>query len=77
MRDGRRIIDTDSHQMEPARIWTDYIDPAFRERAPRPEQVGGREILHTVEDCVLTHFGLRFTTHSAVHAPRARWPEAS
>ncbi len=45
MRDGRRIVDTDCHQMEPARIWTDYIDPAFRERAPRPEQVGGRRTM--------------------------------
>ena len=45
MRDGRRIVDTDCHQMEPARIWSDYIDPAFRERAPRPEQVGGRRTM--------------------------------
>jgi len=45
MRDGRRIVDTDCHQMEPARIWIDYIDPAFRERAPRPEQVGARRTM--------------------------------
>ena len=35
MRNGYRIIDTDSHQMEPPNIWLDYIDVAFQQRAPR------------------------------------------
>ncbi len=45
MRDGLRIVDTDAHQMEPPSIWSEYIDPAFRGREPRPEQVGGRRQL--------------------------------
>src|SRR5438046_6219577 len=42
MRDGRRILDADSHQMEPADVWERYIAPEFRPRAPRL-QPGGRE----------------------------------
>jgi predicted TIM-barrel fold metal-dependent hydrolase len=30
-----RIVDTDAHQIEPPEIWCDYIEPAFRDRAPR------------------------------------------
>ena len=40
MRNGYRVIDTDSHQMEPPRIWADYIDPAFADRAPRIGDMG-------------------------------------
>lgn len=40
MRNGYRIIDTDSHQMEPPNIWSDYIDPAFADRAPRIGDMG-------------------------------------
>ena len=35
MRDGLRIVDTDAHQIEPPEIWSEYIEPAFRDRAPR------------------------------------------
>ena len=35
MRNGLRVLDTDSHQMEPASIWQDYIDVNFVDRAPR------------------------------------------
>ena len=41
MRNGFRILDTDSHQMEPASMWSDYIDPAFADRAPRVGDMGG------------------------------------
>ena len=44
MRDGRRILDADTHQMEPADMWERYIAPEFRARAPRL-QPGGRENL--------------------------------
>ncbi|MBI4635630.1 MAG: amidohydrolase [Candidatus Rokubacteria bacterium] len=30
-----RIIDADGHVMEPAGMWERYIDPAYRDRAPR------------------------------------------
>src|SRR5262249_7007588 len=36
MRDGLRIIDSDAHVIEPHSLWTDYLDPDLRDRAPRP-----------------------------------------
>ncbi len=41
MRNGFRVVDTDTHQMEPIQMWSDYIDPEFRERAPRREKIDG------------------------------------
>src|ERR1700755_602418 len=29
------VIDSDGHILEPLTLWDDYIDPAFRERAPK------------------------------------------
>ena len=29
------VIDADGHILEPLSLWNDYIDPAFRDRAPR------------------------------------------
>lgn len=29
------IIDADGHVLEPVDIWDKYIDPAYRDRAPR------------------------------------------
>lgn len=40
MRDGLRVLDTDSHQMEPISIWQEYIDPQFADRAPRVGDYG-------------------------------------
>jgi predicted TIM-barrel fold metal-dependent hydrolase len=45
MRNGYRVVDTDCHQIEPVSIWVDYIDGAFRDRAPRPAEVGGRRAM--------------------------------
>ena len=45
MRDGRRILDCDAHQMEPGGIWRDYIDPAFRDEAPRLAKAGARSTI--------------------------------
>ena len=47
MRNGFKIIDTDSHQMEPASIWTEFIDPNFADQAPRMGDYanGGRGML--------------------------------
>lgn len=36
MREGFRIIDSDAHVIEPHSVWSDYLDPALRDRAPRP-----------------------------------------
>ena len=30
-----KLISADSHVFEPREMWVDYIDPQFRERAPR------------------------------------------
>jgi uncharacterized protein len=34
-KDGFKIMDSDLHILEPADLWERYIDPAFRDRAPR------------------------------------------
>ena len=30
-----KLISADSHVFEPREMWVDYIDPPFKERAPR------------------------------------------
>lgn len=40
MRDGQRIIDSDIHVLEPPDLFERYLDPAFRERAPRRPRAG-------------------------------------
>jgi len=30
------VVDADGHVTEPMSLWTDYLEPAYRERAPRP-----------------------------------------
>ncbi len=37
MIDGHLVIDADAHVMEPWDLWLQYIDPEFRDRAPRGE----------------------------------------
>src|SRR5262245_28629695 len=44
MRDGRRVIDTDTHQMEPPGMWERYIDAPFKARAPRMMQSEKRAV---------------------------------
>ena len=35
VRDGFKVLDSDLHIIEPADLWQRYIDPEFRDRAPR------------------------------------------
>jgi len=42
MRNGFRVLDTDTHQMEPPSMWEQYIDAPFKDRAPRIAQIDGR-----------------------------------
>jgi predicted TIM-barrel fold metal-dependent hydrolase len=42
MKNGFKIIDSDMHIMEPLDLWEKYIDPRFKERAPRPVRVPTR-----------------------------------
>jgi uncharacterized protein len=41
MRNGRRVVDTDCHQIEPPDLWVERIEPRFRDRAPRPGDYEG------------------------------------
>ena len=54
MRNGFKVLDTDSHQMEPPNIWTDYIDAQFRDRAPRIGDIGDGKQGMLVEDEAIT-----------------------
>ena len=29
------VIDSDGHILEPLTLWKDYLDPAYRDRAPK------------------------------------------
>ena len=42
MRNGRKILDADCHQMEPSTMWAEQIEPRYRDAAPRLETIGGR-----------------------------------
>jgi predicted TIM-barrel fold metal-dependent hydrolase len=41
MRNGFRVLDTDSHQMEPPAMWKTYIDSEYADRAPAVGDYGG------------------------------------
>ncbi|HVN83913.1 MAG TPA: amidohydrolase family protein [Candidatus Binatia bacterium] len=56
MRDGRKIIDTDTHQMEPPGMWEQFIEPRFRAQAPRPQTFGAGRAM-AVEGESLTNEG--------------------
>lgn len=42
MRNSMLVVDCDAHVMEPDHIWTDYIDPEYRDRAPKRIVDNGR-----------------------------------
>ena len=39
------VVDADGHILEPLDLWERYIDPAFRDRAPRIVKTTGKERL--------------------------------
>lgn len=41
MKNGFRVLDSDIHVIEPRSIWTDYLDPRFRDQAPKAPEGGG------------------------------------
>jgi uncharacterized protein len=43
------IIDADSHVLEPLTMWSEYIDPAFRDRAPKVVIDNGERFLRVDE----------------------------
>ena len=34
-KDGKKLLDSDMHIVEPPDLWQRYIDPAFQDQAPR------------------------------------------
>ena len=64
MRNGLRILDTDAHQMEPPRIWTEYIDPAFADHAPKISDLGDGRMGMTCEGETLTKQDGSYPMHS-------------
>jgi predicted TIM-barrel fold metal-dependent hydrolase len=67
-----RIIDADGHVMEPAAMWARYIDPAFRDRAPRIIQdrhgrrrIATGDVLSPRYECVSTHMQEAFALRVA------------
>ncbi len=54
MRNGLKVLDTDCHQMEPAGMWAEYIDPKFADRAPARREFNGAQLM-MVEDEPITN----------------------
>jgi predicted TIM-barrel fold metal-dependent hydrolase len=50
VKNGFRVIDGDGHMMEPLDIWTNYVEPSYRERAPAVIGAVGRT-LHCYGPC--------------------------
>ena len=63
MRNGRRVIDTDCHQMEPPTLWVERIEPRFRDQAPRVGEWEGQRTM-MVEDEPLTDERVGYRFHS-------------
>jgi predicted TIM-barrel fold metal-dependent hydrolase len=68
MRDGRRIVDTDTHQMEPAAMWEEYIDPRFTADAPRLQQIDGRTAMGVEGESLTAEGKYPFSTPEFVAA---------
>ena len=64
MRNGHRVIDTDSHQMEPPGMWKDYIDPTFADRAPGIRDMGNGRVGMCVEGQPITKQDGSYPMHS-------------
>lgn len=64
MRNGLRVIDTDAHQMEPPRVWAEYIDAEFADRAPRIGDMGNGRVGMCVEGSPITKQTGSYPMHS-------------
>jgi predicted TIM-barrel fold metal-dependent hydrolase len=56
MRNGTRVLDADTHQMEAPGMWEEYIIASYKDRAPRVAEVDGRKVM-AVEGESLTSEG--------------------
>lgn len=53
MLNGYRIIDADSHVVEPAAMWAQYLDPEFRQFAPSADmRIQGQAIVNKISNQV-------------------------
>jgi hypothetical protein len=49
MLNGYKIIDADTHTIEPVDIWRKYLNPSFQEFAPSPDlKIKGENIYHKI-----------------------------
>jgi predicted TIM-barrel fold metal-dependent hydrolase len=53
MRKELAVIDADGHVLEPPDMWVDYIDPKFREKAPRLIKTGAGEKFYFCDEFTL------------------------
>ena len=68
MRDGYRILDADCHQMESPSMWQEYIDPAFRDRAPARAESGGRMAIMVEGESLVSEGKYPFSTPEFLEA---------
>ena len=50
MKEGSRFVDSDMHVMEPARLFDDYLDPAFKHRVTTSSKGGLRGLANFLVD---------------------------
>ena len=50
-----QVIDSDAHVIEPPGLWKDYVEPAFRSRAPRPVRDENGRFCYVVDDTYMMH----------------------
>ena len=58
MKDGFKVFDSDMHVLEPVDLWERYIDPPFRDRAPRMGRVDGADAIVVEQGQGLSGIGL-------------------
>ncbi len=76
MRRGFKVLDCDAHMQEPPDIWVRYVEPAYRERAPKVTGHEGRT-LFTYAPCESFPQGLKVQWPPEVYADvRERYGEA-
>src|ERR671922_109944 len=63
------ILSSDSHVFEPPDLWTQRIDRAFRDRAPRMQRIDGADEIVIEQDQVLSGIGLISNAGARFDAP--------
>ena len=66
---GEIVISSDSHVFEPPDLWTQRIDPAFKDRAPRMVRIGDVDQLVIEKDQVISGIGLISNAGARFEAP--------